>query len=76
MGFVRASGQALVRRWRVRAGQWWLAAGVALTLGSVAWAGYPERPVKLIVPFPPGGPTMWWRGWWPSRWGSAWGSPW
>lgn len=57
MGFVRASGQALVRRWRVRAGQWWLAAGVALTLGSVAWAGYPERPVKLIVPFPPGGPN-------------------
>lgn len=39
-------------------GQFLLAACASLALGASAWAaGYPERPIKLIVPFPAGGPN-------------------
>ena len=35
-----------------------LAAALALCMGGQGWAqAYPQRPVKLIVPAPPGGPT-------------------
>lgn len=34
-------------------------AGAAVVLGfpRAAWAAYPERPVTIVVPFPPAGPT-------------------
>lgn len=33
------------------------AALALLAVTSTAWAGFPEHPITLIVPFPPGGPT-------------------
>jgi Uncharacterized protein conserved in bacteria len=34
-----------------------LAAGVGMSAANTAWAKYPERPVTMVVPFPPGGVT-------------------
>lgn len=34
-----------------------LAAGLTMLASGAAWAQYPERPITMIVPFPPGGVT-------------------
>lgn len=51
---MRFIGQPITRRRLLAGGA--LAAGV-LGLGRPALAAYPERPVTIVVPFPPAGPT-------------------
>lgn len=45
---------SLRRRWLLRAG---LAGAASVSLPALAQGAYPQRPIVLIVPFPPGGVT-------------------
>src|SRR5258706_7598839 len=42
---------------RHRTGTWSMALFLALGAGSAFAQNYPVKPVRLILPFPPGGPT-------------------
>ncbi|AEC20825.1 putative secreted protein [Pusillimonas sp. T7-7] len=41
----------------MKAGLKLLAIGLTMLASSTAWAQYPDRPITMIVPFPPGGVT-------------------
>jgi tripartite-type tricarboxylate transporter receptor subunit TctC len=58
MGLMRSSSVATTRRDFLRSGLLTAAAAAGLCVTSkAARAAYPDRPITLIVPFAPGGPT-------------------
>ena len=62
-----------------------MARSAALVFGSIAWMGlypacahaqaYPAKPIRIIVPFPAGGPTDTQSRWAAQRLNQAWGQP-
>jgi len=42
-----------------------LAGGTAVPASAET---YPDRMIKIVVPFTPGGRSIWWPGWWRSAW--------
>ena len=50
----RKAEERMIARWLILGAA--IAAGVLGVAPNVAAQGYPEKPIKLIVPFPPGGP--------------------
>jgi tripartite-type tricarboxylate transporter receptor subunit TctC len=52
-----------------------LAAGAVLARGAAAQTDYPSKPVRVIVPFPPGNPADFATRLLAERWSAAWGQP-
>jgi hypothetical protein len=50
-----APGGAQRRRFVLAASSWGLAASLGVPASALAQAGFPSRPLKIVVAFPPGG---------------------
>ncbi|KAI5933782.1 Serine/threonine-protein phosphatase 6 regulatory subunit 3 [Manis javanica] len=52
------------------------ATALALPAAKAQPQSYPDRPIKLVVPFGRAAPPTSWAGCWPPRWVNGWASPW